>query len=625
MMRRKRIAALMAGVDQEYQQGFTWGMYRASQENDVDLCIFNCQGHADGFERNDVGERAIFTLPNLEDFDGVVLLLATIPTEECSEQILRMLSKHPDLPLVTVDSQWGQSVSITFDDNSSVRELMTHLLVAHGMREFALVTGPVSASVAMNRANAAREVIAEYHANLPEDAIFDGQWVLEGGRKAADMLLARGKPLPEVIVCGNDDMAFGVVERLREKGYKIPEQVAVTGFDARNEAVGRGLTTIHRPVQEAGKLAVEVLVDWIAHGKPEKPAYVMPTHTIYGDSCGCAFNSIQASKYVRLLSSERREVEQTLLKGAAFFSAMSGMTDVQSIGERIAEFAKNWQAEQLHVCVDPQFMKSKIDERVTAYPEEMLLLSSWSGGDRFPQQQFETRRLLPLLTQEHEQPLALVFSPLYSPARNFGYVVFDLAHASGYGLYALLTLISSALSSMLLNATVRAYADALEDMSIHDVMTGLYNRRGLQRVLVPVFEKAVAEQRCFAVISSDVNNMKHINDSFGHHMGDEAICRMSRVLCSLEEYGLICIHISGDEFVAAGMVEDAAEAETLLKRLEENLSCFNRDNPWCSKIEAGLGVYAAVPGKAEKLDDFMREADARMYVDKDRKKKNIRN
>ena len=66
-MRRKRIAALMAGVDQEYQQGFTWGMYRAAREKDIDLCIFNCQGHADGFERDDSGERAIFSLPHLRD------------------------------------------------------------------------------------------------------------------------------------------------------------------------------------------------------------------------------------------------------------------------------------------------------------------------------------------------------------------------------------------------------------------------------------------------------------------------------------------------------------------------------------------------------------------------------
>lgn len=620
-MRRKRIAALMAGVDQEYQQGFTWGMYSASQEKNVDLCIFNCQGHADGFERNDVGERAIFSLPNLTDFDGVVLLLATIPTAACSEQILRMLGEFPEMPLVTVDSQWGQSVSITFDDNSSVRELLTHLLEKHRFRDFALITGPLGTSVADNRADAARSVIEEYGANLPEDAVFDGQWVREGGRRAADKLLNRGKPLPEVIVCGNDDMAFGVVERLREKGVRIPEEVAVTGFDARNEAVGRGLTTIHRPVQEAGKMAVDVLADWMENGKPEQPAYVMPTHIIYGDSCGCPFNGVQASKYVRLLSSERRDVEQTLLKGAAFFSGISGIADVKSAGVRIEEFARTWEAEQLHVCVDPEFLKEKPSEHADNYPEEMLLLCGWSKGKTFAQQRFETRRLLPLLTQEREKPLALVFSPLYSAERSFGYAVFDMAHAAGYGLYALLTLLSASLSSMSLHATVQSYAEALEDMSIHDVMTGLYNRRGFQRVVMPVFEQAIREQRCFAVVSCDVNNMKHINDNFGHPMGDEAICRMSRVLRYLEQHDLICIHISGDEFIAAGMVKDEAEGPRLLELLEQELARFNRENPWCCNIEAGFGVYAAVPQENQDINDFMRLADQQMYIDKEMKKR----
>lgn len=618
-MRRKRIAALMAGVDQEYQQGFTWGMYSASQENDVDLCIFNCQGHADGFERNDKGERAIFNLPNLEDFDGVVLLLETIPTEECSAQILQMLSRYPDMPLVTVDSQWGQSVSITFDDDSSVRELMVHLLETHGMREFAMVTGPVGVSVADNRANVARQVIAEHGGNLPADAVFDGHWVLEGGRRAADKLLARGKPLPQVIVCGNDDMAFGVVERLREKGVRIPEDVAVTGFDARNEALGRGLTTINRPVQEAGKRAVHVLVDWMKNGKPEKPAYKMSTSIVYGDSCGCPFSGVRASRYVRLLSAERRGVEQTLLKGAGFFSGMSGMMDIAAVGEHIEEFARNWKAKQMHVCVDPEFLKAEAGHE-DRFPEEMLLLCSWSAGRRYPQQRFATQRLLPLLDQERDKPVALVFAPLYAADRGFGYAVFDMAHAAGYALYALLSLLSATLSSMSLHATVHAYAEALEDMSIHDVLTGLYNRRGFERVVMPVFRQAVREQRCFGIISLDANNMKYINDNFGHHMGDAAICRMSCMIKCLEKYNMTCVHISGDEFLVAGMVEDEADAMHLREVLEKEMERFNREDPWCCEIEAGVGVYAAIPQTEEEIGDFMRLADYQMYIDKDLKK-----
>ncbi len=619
-MRRKRIAALMAGVDQEYQQGFTWGMYRAAREKDIDLCIFNCQGHADGFERDDTGERAIFSLPDLEDFDGVVLLLETIPTKVCREEILKRLSEVPQLPLVTVDCQWGQSVSITFDDESSVRELMTHLVKEHGFREFAMVTGPVGVSVADKRAAAARSVIEEHGARLPADAVFDGHWVREGGHRAADQLLARGEPLPQVIVCGNDDMAFGVVERLRKMGVKIPEQVAVAGFDARNEAVGRGLTTIHRPVQEAGQKAVNVLVEWMEQGAPERSNYVMPTHTIYGDSCGCQLDGVQASQYVRLLSAERREVEQTLLKGAAFFSGISGVTDIASAGAKLEEFARAWNARQLHVCVDPDFLLEKAGQGESPYPEEMLLLCGWSRGELFPQQRFATRSLLPVLEQERDTPLMLIFSPLYSAGRSFGYAVFDIARAAGYGLYALLTLLSASLSSMSLHATVQSYAAALEDMSNHDVMTGMLNRRGMGQVVEPLFEQAVRDHRFFAIISLDANNMKFINDTFGHLMGDEAICRLSRVVRYLEQFGMVCTHISGDEFLAAGIVEDATEAEHLRGLLDQELSRVNRDDPWCCDIEAGMGVYAAVPAALDELGEFMSQADTQMYLDKESKK-----
>ena len=623
-MSRKRIAALMAGVDQEYQQGFTWGMYNASQAKNVDLCIFNCQGHADGFERNDEGERAIFSLPDLSDFDGVVLLLDTIPTKACSDQILQMLSEKPDMPLVTVDCQWGQSVSITFDDNSSVREMLLHLMEQHGFRDFALVTGPVGTSVADNRANAARSVIEEFGANLPKDAIFDGRWVREGGRMAADKLLDREGPLPQVIVCGNDGMAFGVAERLREKGVRIPEDIAVTGFDALNEAVGRGLTTINRPVKAAGEKAVNVLVEWISKGKPAHRNYIMPTHIIYGDSCGCQLDGAQSSKYVKMLSAERREVEQTLLKSAAFFSGMAGMADAKAAGERLEAFARNWKAQQFYVCVDPDFMKEAPARRGAPYPEEMLLLCGWNKGRTELQQRFGTKKLLPLLAREHEQPQALVFSPLYASGRSFGYAVFDVAHAAGYGLYALLTLLAACLHRMSLHATVKSYAAALEDMSTHDVMTGLLNRRGMTRTVTPVFERAVQEQLCFGIISMDANNMKYINDNFGHPMGDAAICRLSRVLRCLEEYGMTCVHISGDEFLAAGIVQDEADALQMRTILETELARVNREDHWCCDIEAGMGVYAAVPQTMEDLDDFMRLADHEMYRDKETKKRKHR-
>ena len=200
-------------------------------------------------------------------------------------------------------------------------------------------------------------------------------------------------------------------------------------------------------------------------------------------------------------------------------------------------------------------------------------------------------------------------------------LLFGVCDAHDLVVYALLSLLSASLNSMSLHATVQSYAAAIEDMSNHDVMTGMLNRRGMGRVVMPLFEQAAREHRCFAMISLDANNMKYINDTFGHLVGDEAICRLSRVVQYLEKHDMICTHISGDEFLAAGIVMDEAEAEHLRDLLDKELARVNREDPWCCDIEAGMGVYAAVPQSVEEFGDFMSLADNQMYMDKERKKR----
>ena len=619
-MRRKRIAALMAGVDREYQQAFTWGMVSAARETDVDLCVFNCQGHADGFVRNDRGERAIFELPELSAFDGAVVLLATIPTEACRTHISALIAQYPELPLVTIDVQLAQSVMLAFDDQSSVRELTAHLLDEHHVRSAAVVTGPVETDVAMARCNACLQVLNARGIHVDADAIIEGRWVREGGRRAVDQLFSRGKPLPDVIFCGNDEMAFGVIERLAEHNLSVPGDVKVTGFDGLLEAEGRGLTTIRRPVDEAGKMAVSILMDWMDNGRPDLRERYLPTRTIYGESCGCVLDSKRASDYVRILSEERRGVENSLLH-ASFFGGLAGVSGEEEAGELIADFAQAWGATEMHVCIDPTVLSSAVTGRAASYPEELLLLSSWSGGNASAPSRFCVKELLPRLEEERSRPLALVFSPLYYIDKNLGYAVFDVEHATGYALYSLLTLLSGALMSLSLQTTVRAYASVLENKSTHDALTGLYNRRGFEKIVPPLFEQAIAEQRCFAVVSCDMDGMKHINDCYGHLSGDKAICRMSTALRVLETHGLVCIHISGDEFLAVGMVENERAAKTLLAALHESVDRLNREDPWLCDIAASMGAYAAVPCPGDHLNDYLLFADRRMYADKNSRRK----
>ncbi|MGN0792971.1 MAG: GGDEF domain-containing protein [Aristaeellaceae bacterium] len=616
MEKRKRIAALMAGVDQEYQHALTQGMARATRAAGADLCIFNCQGRADGFVRNDRGERAIFHLPDLRTFDGAVVLLATIPTKICRDQIRTMLDQCPELPLVTIDVRHGHSIQVGFDDAVSVKELVRHMLDTHGVKHVALVTGPRESQVTAVRHNACLEVLRERGISLSEDAVYEGRWEREGGRAAAEHFLRTMNPLPDAILCANDDMAFGVIEGVREAGLRVPHDILVTGFDARQEAVGRGITTIRRPVQKAGELAVETLLDWMRNGRPQVNEIMLPTQLIYGDSCGCPPDTARAAACVQLLSDERRLMEKRLRLTTELTSSLSAVTTAREVGERLTEFSKERKARSVHVCVVPTYMSGETQPFPETYPQEMLLLSGWSLDGECMQQRFPTRQLLPRLEQPHDEPLALVFAPLHYMDNNIGYTAFDVEHVVNGILPTLMMMMSSSFLSLYLRSTVQNYMATLELMSIHDALTGLYNRRGMNQQLPPVFEQAQRERRPFAVICCDMDDLKSVNDRYGHQAGDQAICRLSRAIRVLEEQGLTCIHISGDEFFVVGIPNQNASAETLRDILRASVDRLNRSDPWLCDISVSMGAYVAVPGEEEHLEDFIRYADNLMYVEK---------
>lgn len=617
-MRRKRIAALMAGLEKEYQRDFARGLAEAAAEKNIDLCVFHCKGFSDlGAVQNEAGEGAIFDLPDLHQFDGVTALCATIPGKNTLAHVKQLLADLGDKPLVVIDSDEANAIKLTFDSTESECSLMEHMLQTHKYRRFALVTGPQHHKVAQDRAQLSIDMIRAYGGELPKDHIFHGDWTRDSGYRAADALLALGGELPEAIIAGNDDMAFGMIDRMEQAGIQVPGQVWITGYDAKKEAVARGLLTLRRPSEHAGKVAVELLYDWM-NGNPRMGQYVsLPTEVVYGDSCGCPRCATDRTReFVRSLGTERLRIERSLVRASVFSNELGGVSDAGEIGAIISEHAKRWDIQDLHVCVNPLLLQAGAALTNSRYPDEMLLLSGYSHGRVFEQTKFPRSQLIPVLNEERDKPCTLVFSPLYYQERIFGYAVLDLTFASSLSMFPVITMLDGALMNLQMQNTVRAYAQTVEHMSEHDPLTGLLNRRGYQQESVRIFEEARQAGKCAAYVSIDMDGMKQTNDRMGHQAGDQAICRMAEALRELEKLNMTCIHISGDEFVAIG-VTDSPESEQIIRiMLEAGIGAVNARYADGIAISASVGIHVAVPGPDEICDEFLKQADRKMYEKK---------
>ena len=271
--------------------------------------------------------------------------------------------------------------------------------------------------------------------------------------------------------------------------------------------------------------------------------------------------------------------------------------------------------------MDPSICRDMEDRSDSfSYPEEMLLLYGLRNDKEYDLIPISVYDLTPALQEMRKNASCLVFCPLYYRERSLGYVAMNLGSGTGSSLYPILMLLNGSLMSLYLQTSIKRSAAMIEKMAIQDIMTGLLNRRGYMERAPVLLEEARENGKIFALLSADMNRMKIINDQYGHLMGDEAICRMGRALRCVEQYGMTPVHISGDEFLAYGIVNHPDEAQKLTEYVVEELNRINREEPWICDISASFGVYAAVPGEQDNIDTFMTQADRLMYEDKNKHK-----
>ena len=621
-MKRRKIAVLMASIDRDYQQKFAFGLAAAGSEYGVDVFVFNSQGHPNvEVDTSDIGESRIYELPDLSDFDGIISLPATTGSDVMQKKMYDVLAQVKGKPHISMDVPQDGAVTITFNDQGSMEELTEHLITEHGVRRIAFVSGPLDAPVATGRVDACRKALKRHGLDLDDRLIFDGQWTRIGGRDSAEKLLGLGGELPDAIMCGNDDMALSVLECLKQHNILVPRDIIVTGFDATQEAMMRGLTTINRPINMSARKAIEILNTWIDGNEPREKTVILPTNLVFGGSCGCNQDIGNIVEELRMLVSEKWNSEAVLIRISMLSGVMAGVSNEAEAREKIRDFSEALDIREFYLCVDPAVCRDiEISGSNISYPAEMLLLSGIRNGIPCEADLFPTRDLIPGRDQAREAASCLVFCPLYYRDQSMGYAAMNLGNGTGAALYPVLMLLNGALMSLYMQTNNRRSASMIERMAVHDIMTGLLNRRGYMEQAPALLERARREGKAFVLLSADMNRMKNINDQYGHMAGDEAICRMGRALRCLTGYGMTPVHISGDEFLAYGIFDRADEAFRLVTVVKDELERMNREDPWLCDITAGVGVYAAVPRPEDNIDIFMTRVDQAMYEDKNKRK-----
>lgn len=252
-----------------YTDGVVRGMERAARERGYAILIGAVQ------DPNAVLALAVSLASRA---DGIALLGQAAPAS-----VIQRLKRLP-VVVVAGRSDDDHVDQVRVDNAGGMTALIRHLIDEHGHRDLLYLGGPVDSPDGSERLAAFREVVAAAKLTMREP--LTGDFTQHTGHLAAEAL--RPGELPDAIVCANDQMAIGVMTRLRDRGIRVPHDVAVVGFDGID--LGRhiqpALTTVRQPMQPIGAAAVTLLERRLREPDVSPTDLRLPTHLEVRASCG---------------------------------------------------------------------------------------------------------------------------------------------------------------------------------------------------------------------------------------------------------------------------------------------------------------------------------------------------
>lgn len=276
--RTNTIGLILQDISGEFFSPMLRGIEAGTREFGFDLLI-HCTHTAENTEK-----RVSYPLGE-HNSDGIIIFNESLVPEE----IARLYRLQFPMVLLHRSAPAGLDIPyVGFENKSGARKVVDYLIDKRGYRHIAFLQGPQDSEDSHWREMGYRESLSAHGIEFDADLVAVGGFNEAQGQAAVSQLLVRGKRF-EAVFAADDDSAIGALNGLKEAGLRVPEDVALVGFDdiRPSHYLTPPLTTVRAPIERAGREAVRQLISLIQTGKAEREI-LLPTELVIRRSCGAS-------------------------------------------------------------------------------------------------------------------------------------------------------------------------------------------------------------------------------------------------------------------------------------------------------------------------------------------------
>lgn len=282
------IGLFLTSLYDPYQNAIWSGVHDQAKEQKVRLLSFP-GGALDYPDYTHISRNSIYNLVNQKNIDALLIITGSVGVYCGLSGIRKLIKKYTGIPVVSIGIDIPEITSIAVDNEAGMRRLIAHLIEVHNCCDIAFVKGPAKNNEANARFKAYKDTLKKYGLKYNPKLVCPGKFEKESGAKAVQLLIDKRKVTFDALVGVDDRTAIRAIESLKKRGFAVPDDIKVGGFDDVEESQSSfpPLTTVRQPLFEMGSVAVKNAIDLI-NNKPVPRLQLIPTNTVIRNSCGCS-------------------------------------------------------------------------------------------------------------------------------------------------------------------------------------------------------------------------------------------------------------------------------------------------------------------------------------------------
>lgn len=282
---------LLRGIDDALMQ------FKQQGGKDYHLCLFDGKMDRKSWASQDL-ENHIFNLIRKGDLDGIIVPCWLIGRFGQREDLLRFIQRLAPVPISIIGMDLAGYPSVVMDNYGGMFKITSHMINSHGMKRPLLLSGPADHGESLQRIEGFLDAMKDHELPFSRENLIEGDFSTLSGNKAVQLICNRDPGLEswDTLLCLNDNMAYGAINELQIRGYSVPEDLAVTGFDNADYAISvvPQITTLSYPAYENSRIATEELLAKIG-GKKKIPTRTVRGNLIVRNSCGCGTDNSKSA------------------------------------------------------------------------------------------------------------------------------------------------------------------------------------------------------------------------------------------------------------------------------------------------------------------------------------------